>query len=48
MVSSELEEVVGHSDRVVTLVGRRVVAEFPSTGLAVSDVLRVIFNVEET
>ena len=48
MVSSELEEVLGHSDRVLTLVGGRVVAEFPSAGLAVSDVLRVIFNVEET
>ena len=48
MVSSELEEVLGHSDRVLTLVGGRVVADFPSAGLAVSDVLRVIFNVEET
>ena len=46
MVSSELEEVVAHSDRVLALAGGRVVAEFPAEGLAVSDVLRTIFKVE--
>jgi ABC-type sugar transport system ATPase subunit len=48
MVSSELEEVVAHSDRVLVLAGGRLVAEFPAERLAVSDVLRTIFKVEST
>jgi ABC-type sugar transport system ATPase subunit len=47
MVSSELEEVVAHSDRVVALAGGHVVARFDSEGLEVSDILRAIFRVEE-
>jgi ribose transport system ATP-binding protein len=48
MVSSELEEVVAHSDRVVAIAGGRAIAEFAAEGLDVSDVLRAIFRVEET
>jgi ABC-type sugar transport system ATPase subunit len=48
MVSSELEEVVAHSDRVVAIAGGRAIAEFAAEGLDVSDVLRAIFKVEET
>jgi ABC-type sugar transport system ATPase subunit len=47
MVSSELEEVIDHSDRVVAIARGRVVAEFGSRGLEVKDVLAALFNVEE-
>lgn len=47
MVSSELEEVVERSDRVVTLAGGRVIGEFDAAGLTVDDLLKAIFRVEE-
>jgi ribose transport system ATP-binding protein len=47
MVSSELEEVIDHSDRVVALSRGRVVAEFDSRGLKIDEVLAALFNVEE-
>jgi ribose transport system ATP-binding protein len=47
MVSSELEEVIDHSDRVVAIARGRVVAEFRSRGLDEKDVLAALFNVEE-
>ena len=47
MVSSELEEVIDHSDRVVAIARGNVVAEFGSRGLEVKDVLSALFNVEE-
>ncbi|HEY1366836.1 MAG TPA: sugar ABC transporter ATP-binding protein [Gaiellaceae bacterium] len=47
MVSSELEEVIDHSDRVVALARGRVVAEFDASNLEVQDVLGALFDVEE-
>lgn len=47
LVSSELEEVVEHSDRIVTLARGRVVAELQDRGVTVADLLQEIFAIEE-
>lgn len=47
LVSSELEEVFDHSDRVLVMARGSIIAELPGVGATADDALRLIFDAEE-
>jgi ABC-type sugar transport system ATPase subunit len=47
MVSSELEEVVENSDRVLALAGGRVIHEFDQPGLTQNEVMSILVRQED-